>query len=96
VWGVFGSILGSEAGNITIISLFDPFGGQIEAGSDRDFEVWESRVFNIPFRGLIIGLLVIGHSVTESFDLLTKLVFHLMVDGFVGSDHFKQSVTDRV
>jgi hypothetical protein len=95
VWGIFGSILGSKAGDVSVITLFDPFGGEVEAGSNRDFKVWESCVFNIPFRGLIIGFLVVSHSVSKSLDLLTKSVFHLMVNGLMGSDGFEQSITDR-
>jgi hypothetical protein len=75
---------------------FNPLGRQVESSSNRDFEVWESCIFNIPFRGLVIGFLVIGHSVSEAFDLLTKSIFHLTVDGFVGPNGFEQSVTDRL
>jgi hypothetical protein len=89
MWGVFGSILGSKAGNITIVLLFDPLGRQVEACANRDFEVWELCIFNIPFRGLVIGFLVVSHFVSKAFDLLTKPVFHLMVDSFAGSDGFK-------
>jgi hypothetical protein len=94
VWRVFGSILGSKAGNVSIILLLDPFGRQIESHSDGDLEVWESCVFNIPFRGLIIGFLVIGHPVSKALDLFTKLVLHLMVDSFTGSNGFEQTVID--
>jgi hypothetical protein len=86
VWGVFGFSLGGKTCNVSIIALFDPLGGQEESCPNRDFEVQESGVFNIPFRGLVIGFLVFGNLVSETLDLLTKLVFHLMVDGFVGSN----------
>jgi hypothetical protein len=89
---IFGPILGCEASDVSIIMLFNPFGGEVEAGSDGDLEVWEACVFNIPFRGLVIGFLVVSHSVSKSFELLTKSVFHLMVDCFVGSDGFEQSI----
>jgi hypothetical protein len=88
---VFGSILGGEAGDIAIIVSFDPFGGEIEAGSNRDFKVWELCVFNIPFRGLVIGFLVVGHLVSESSDLLTKSVLHRTVHHFTSLDGFKES-----
>jgi hypothetical protein len=88
-------ILGGETGNVAIIMSFDPFGGEVEASPNGDFEVWEVCVFNIPFRGLVIGFLVIGHFISESSDLLTKSVFHLMVDRFMGPDGFEQSVADR-
>jgi hypothetical protein len=73
----------------------DPFGGQEEPCPNGDFEVQESGVFNIPLRGLIIGFLIFGDFVPKAFDLLTKSVFHLMVDGFTGSDGLEQSVIDR-
>jgi hypothetical protein len=94
--GIFGPILGSKASDVSIVTSLDPFGREVEAGSNGDLEVWETHVFNIPFRGLVIGFLVISHSVSESFDLLTKSVFHLTVDRFAGSDGFEESITDAV
>jgi hypothetical protein len=89
MWGIMGSVLGGETGNVTVIMSFDPFSGEVEAGSDWYFEVQELCVFNIPFRGLVIGFLIIGHFISESSDLLTKSVFHLTVDHFVGPDGFE-------
>jgi hypothetical protein len=54
MWGILGPILGGKAGNVSIVTSFDPFGWEVEAGPNGDFEVWELRVFNIPFRGLVI------------------------------------------
>jgi hypothetical protein len=74
--------------------LFDPFGGEVESSADGNLEVQEVGVFNIPFRGLVLGFLVISHLISESSDLLTKLVFHLTVDTFVGPDCLEQSFTN--
>jgi hypothetical protein len=89
-----GPILGGKTGNVAVVASFDPFGREVEASSDWDFEVWEACIFNIPFRGLVIGFLIISHFISKSSDLLTKLVFHLMVDHFTGPDGFKQSIAD--
>jgi hypothetical protein len=43
---------------------------------------------------LVIDSLIIGHLISKSSDLLTKLVFHCMVDHFTGSDGFEESVAD--
>jgi hypothetical protein len=89
-----GPILGSKTGNVAIVMSFDPFSREVKASPDGDLEVWEACVFNIPFRGLVIGFLIISHFISKSSDLLTKLVFHLTVDCFTGSDGFKQSIAD--
>jgi hypothetical protein len=94
MWGILRSILGGKASNISIITSFDPLGREIEASPNGNFEVWEAHVFNIPFRGLFVGFLVISHFISESSDLLTKSVFHLMVDCLAGFDGLKQSITD--
>jgi hypothetical protein len=51
-------------------------------------------VFSIPFRLLVIRPLVLGDFISQSLQLLTKSVFHLIVGCFVGSDGFKESFTD--
>jgi hypothetical protein len=51
-------------------------------------------VFNIPFRFLLIGLLVLGDFVFKSSQLVTKSVLHFMVGHFVGLDGFKESIAD--
>jgi hypothetical protein len=94
MWGVLWSVLGSKAGDIPIVMSFDPLGWEVETCSDRNFEIWELHVFNIPFRGLVIGFLVISHLISKSSDLLTKSVFHHTVDHFTGSDGFKEPITD--
>jgi hypothetical protein len=89
VWGIMRPILGGKAGDVAIIVSFDPLGREVEASPNGDLEVWEVHVFNIPFGGLVVGFLIIGHFISESLDLLTKLVFHLTVDCFMGPDGFE-------
>jgi hypothetical protein len=96
VQGIFRSILHGEASDVTVIPSFDPLGWEVESSSNGDLEVQEACVFNIPFRGLVIGFLVVSHAVSKSSELLTKFVFHLTVDCFMGSNGFEQSVTNRV
>jgi hypothetical protein len=74
--------------------LFDPLGWEIESCSNWQFEVGEACVFSIPFRLLVVHLLVFGDFISKPLELLTKLVFHLMVGCFTGSDGFKESLTD--
>jgi hypothetical protein len=91
---VLWAIVGQEAGDVTIIKSFDPFGWEIEPCSDWQFEVGEVHVFSIPFRLLVVCLLVFGNFISEPSQLLTKLVFHLMVGCLTGSNGFKEFFTD--
>jgi hypothetical protein len=88
--------LGSKAGDVSVVTSFDPLSREVEASSNGNFEVWEVCVFSIPFRGLFVGFLVASDLISESSNLLTKSVFHLTVDSFTGFDGFKQAFTDRM
>jgi hypothetical protein len=86
VRGVFWPIKVSEALNITIVKAFDTFGRLVEASSNGGFEIWEVGVFNIPFRGLVIGFLVVSKSVTQCTDFFFEVIFKGSVVTFAGSD----------
>jgi hypothetical protein len=95
MWGIFWPILGGEAGNIAIVMSSDPLGGQVEAHADGNLQVWELCVLNVPLWCLVIGFLIFGHPVSEASNLFAKFVFHLPVDGLVGSDSLEQAIADR-
>jgi hypothetical protein len=86
--------MGWEAWYVTIIKSFDPFGWEVEACPDGQLKVGEAHVFNIPFRFLVVCPLVLGNFISKSSKLLTKLVFHLTVCGFVVLDSFEESLAN--
>jgi hypothetical protein len=86
--------MGRVARYVTGVKLLDPFDWEVESCADWHFEVGEACVFSIPFRFLVISLLVLGDFVSKSSQLLTKLVFHLMVGHFMRSDSFKEAIAD--
>jgi hypothetical protein len=86
--------MGREAGDVTIIKLLDPTSWQVEPSPNGEVEVGEACVFNIPLRGLLVDLLVLGDFISKSLQLVTKLLLHFMVGVFTGFDGCEQSVTD--
>jgi hypothetical protein len=52
------------------------------------------HVFSIPFRLLVICLLVLSNFVSKSLQLFTKSVFHFMVGHFMGFNGFEEPIAD--
>jgi hypothetical protein len=91
---VFWSVKVSEALDVPVVETLDPFGRLVEAGPNGDFEVWELGVFNMPFRGLVIGFLILGNLSTQDTDFFFEVIFKSLVVSFMASDGFKEAFTD--
>jgi hypothetical protein len=76
------------------VEPLDPLGWEIEVCPDGQLEVQKPCVFSIPFRSLVICLLIEGNLISKSLQLITKSFFHLMVGLFMGFDGLKESLTD--
>jgi hypothetical protein len=96
VKGVFWSVKVSEALDVAIVEVLNPFCWLVEASSNGELEVGEVGVFNIPFRGLVIGFLILGKSVTQCTDFSFEVIFKGLVVTFTGLDGCEQSFTDLV
>jgi hypothetical protein len=91
---IFWSIKVGEALDVSTVKTFDPFDRLVEAGSNKELEVWEPGVFNIPFRSLVIGFVILSNSFTQDTDFFFEVVLKGSVVCFAVLDGFKEAVAD--
>jgi hypothetical protein len=71
---ILGPIVGREGGDFTVVKTFDPFSGEVEAGPNGDLEQGKLVVFDISFQGVFVNFLVFADFVSESPNLVSKVI----------------------